>query len=52
MGLLSPRIVGSHFLGSWEFLVNAETLRRQNSLGEVFLAAVPVVAATECGNQQ
>jgi hypothetical protein len=34
------------------FLANVEVRRRQNSLGEVFRTAVPLVVATELGRQQ
>jgi hypothetical protein len=39
-------------LGRGDFLVRVKVYWRKNSLGEVFLAAVPLVDATEWGGQQ
>src|SRR5262249_39209482 len=39
-------------LGRGEFLVHVEVHRGKNSLGEAFLVAVPLVAASQGGGQQ
>src|SRR5262249_31035300 len=41
-----------YLLGRGEFLADFEVHRGKNSLGEVFLVAVPLVAATEWTGQQ
>jgi hypothetical protein len=38
--------------GRGDFVLNVKVSRRKNSLGKVFRVAVPLVAATEWGDQQ
>jgi hypothetical protein len=51
-GLASAGAILARLLGRGEFLVNTDVQRRENSLGEAFLAAVPSVIATKWRTQQ
>jgi len=52
MGLPSVGGLLGHLLGRGGFLANVKVHRRQDSLGQAFLVAVSLVAATQWGGQQ